>query len=117
MSKDWQVGDQLAVSSGFTFKHQTMYHIYTIDRISPSGRISLGNYILNPDLSIRGADIGGPQQAVPVTEEMVDVDARERLISRIAHMATACRGGLRELETEKLTEIYTLMSTPTIPKT
>lgn len=47
-----QVGDELALHSSYG----RTYSIYTVTRISPSGRITLGDgrLVLDPDLRVRG---------------------------------------------------------------
>jgi len=47
-----KVGDELA----FSCNYGTRWRIVPIDKITPSGRIHCGGYVLNPNLRVRGAE-------------------------------------------------------------
>jgi hypothetical protein len=47
-----QVGDELA----FSCNYGTRWRIVPIEKITPSGRIHCGGYVLNPNLRVRGAE-------------------------------------------------------------
>jgi hypothetical protein len=63
-----QVGDEIAfLSDSFS----RSWRIYKVDKITPSGRIKVGHYELNPDLTIRGrSGWSGPFSGVFVTPEL-----------------------------------------------
>ncbi len=72
----WKVGDELAFLCG-----HGVWKIQRIISISPSGRITCGNYILNPDLTVRGhSGYSSPHQACKVTPEIRQIVMRSRCI-------------------------------------
>lgn len=81
ISGEYKVGDRLAISHRFGG-----WIIYTIDKITPSGRIVCGNYTLNPDLSIRGPEKWGPYRAYPVTEEIERSARRREYLMRLGRV-------------------------------
>ena len=67
MVSEYKVGDELAFRVGFS----KTWQIHKIAKITPSGRIQCGGWMLNPDLRVRGhSGYGGPFQAYPVTAEI-----------------------------------------------
>lgn len=75
----WKVGDELAFSYG---RNDDIWKIHKITKISPTGRISCGNYILNPDLTVRGErNYNLPHQAYPVTAEIKRSIIRRRYVA------------------------------------
>ncbi len=60
-----KVGDELAVPRRFGG-----WDFHTVEAITPSGRIKCGRFVLNPDLSIRGASPYGPYSACLATDEI-----------------------------------------------
>ena len=74
--KNWRVGDRLAF---YVDGINEYWEICKISRISPSGRITCGHFVLNPDLTVRGrSDFGTPFRAQPVTDDIRVAYARQR---------------------------------------
>ena len=68
----YKVGDELAIRGG-GWSTGSEWNIYKITKISPTGRITLGDsrYILEPSLRIRGrSSYSGPYEAEEVTDEI-----------------------------------------------
>lgn len=66
----WKVGDELAFAR---YGWGDKWMIYTIEKITPSGRIKCGPYELNSNLGIRGVGgrgYMGPYAAEPVTDKI-----------------------------------------------
>lgn len=79
--KKLKVGDRLAFRGS---NYPARWHIYAIDRITPSGRIRAGHYEMNPDLSIRGRDNRwGPYAAVILTDAIAHEARRDDAIDAI----------------------------------
>lgn len=97
-----KVGDELA------FLEWSHYAIYTIDKITPSGRIKCGRYELDPDLRVRGRGrgMGAPYRAELVTDNIRNAVFRRRLLERITAW-TPTRWG--ELPTETLEKVVALV--------
>lgn len=74
---NYQVGDELACNIG----NPGRWVICRIEKITPSGRIHCGQYVLNPDLTVRGSHgWSAPHAAQPVTPEIrAEVLRRKRI--------------------------------------
>jgi hypothetical protein len=78
----YKVGDELAVhTSGWG----SYWSIFKITKISPTGRITLGNgnYILDPNLRVRSRSRFGPYSAQEVTKEIRDSIRKSNLLYEI----------------------------------
>jgi hypothetical protein len=83
-----QVGDEIAFRVGFGGTQV----VYKVDKVTPSGRIKVGMYELNPDLTIRGrSGWGGPYKGVFVTPELRKVIVAERKKSAIVAKVSEVR--------------------------
>jgi len=82
---DYKVGDKLAVVRHLRRGQAT---IITIERITPSGRLYCSrDYVLNPDLSIRGlssSSWGTTRSAEPITKEIRESLYRAHVLRTIA---------------------------------
>ena len=68
-SRCYAVGDELAFRCG---SHTHHWVIAKIEKITPSGRIKVGRWELNPDLTVRGrSGWHGPYEGQPVTGEIL----------------------------------------------
>jgi hypothetical protein len=68
-SRCYAVGDELAFRCG---SHTHYWVIAKIEKITPSGRIKVGRWELNPDLTVRGrSGWHGPYEGQPVTGEIL----------------------------------------------
>lgn len=77
----YDVGDQLA----FRSNSRGRWEIFTIEKITPSGRIVCGRYTLNPDLSIRGdRGYSGPYRGCRVTEKIRAEHVRQQNLDFIS---------------------------------
>jgi len=69
-----KVGDELA----FYCNYGTRWRIVPIEKITPSGRIHCGGYVLNPDLRVRGASgHSGPHYGQIPDDQIRDKAARQ----------------------------------------
>lgn len=81
-----KVGDQLAFRSG---SYPIRWHIYAIEKITPSGRIKAGHYEMNPDLTIRGRDNRwGPYKAEVMTDEIASEAKKEKAVKIVESIKT-----------------------------
>ena len=77
----YKVGDELAFNCG---SHTRYWRIEKITKITPSGRMTVGEFSVNPDLTVRGrsGSRSSPYAAEPVTneirEEIKDTEERSR---------------------------------------
>jgi hypothetical protein len=75
-----RVGDKLFV--GYNMAAINPLQLIQVERITPSGRLVCShNFVLNPDLSIRGAKPWGPFNAIPWNEALQDKYDRQEYIS------------------------------------
>ena len=64
-----KIGDKLAFQVGYGTK---TWSIQEVTKISPTGRITCGQYVLDPDLRVRGSDrYSGPFRGEILTSEIV----------------------------------------------
>jgi len=83
-----QVGDEIAFRSD---SFSRSWRVYKVDRITPSGRIKVGHYELNPDLTIRGrSGWSGPLSGVLVTPELrkkiIDERKKNAIIASVSEV-------------------------------
>ena len=82
-----KVGDRLAFRSG---SYPVRWHIYAIEKITPSGRIKAGHYEMNPDLTIRGRDTRwGPYKAEVMTDKIASEAKKEKAIELVESIKTS----------------------------
>lgn len=71
------VGDQLA------FWVQNRWVVARVTKITTTGRIYCGQWVLNPDLTVRGGNVYAPIQACRVTPEIKQEVQRYRWVRRL----------------------------------
>ncbi len=71
-----KVGDEIAFKTdGFG----SCWRVYEVEKITPSGRMKVGHYELNKDLTVRGrSGWGGPYRGHLMTDELREKIANER---------------------------------------
>ena len=95
-----KVGDELAFCCGF----ENRWEAYEVERITPSGRIKVGRWELNPDLTIRGKwPRYGPYCGEIPTPEIRDAIRRQWLLHRVGMMEPD------KLTTNQLERIYSFL--------
>lgn len=73
-----KVGDELA----FCENYGRHWSIYTVTKITPSGRIRCGGYELEPDLRVRGRPShSSPYEAVIPTNRIRELATRRKLLT------------------------------------
>lgn len=104
-----KVGDFLAFNRGSD--DLPSYKVREVTKITPSGRIQCGEYILNPDLTIRGRSSWstGPDRAEVITPVIADWIHRHHLIQDIQRKVL--NDGLLKVSVDVLQQIRHLMIT------
>lgn len=78
-----KVGDELAFSCGY----RGNYEIHKVEKITPSGRIKVGWWELDPDLRVRGRHgYSGPYRGELVTQEIRDAVKRQHYFQKVSLM-------------------------------
>lgn len=96
-SKKLQIGDELTIQGTWP---SSSVSIHKVDKISPTGRITLDNgIVLNPDLYVRGAS--RPIRARLVTPEHRSQALRGKLINELSRRLNR----LHEYDTNTLQRI------------
>jgi hypothetical protein len=99
-----QVGDEIAFRVGFGGTQV----VYKVDKVTPSGRIKVGMYELNPDLRVRGRHgFSGPYKGVFVTDELRKQIAAEQKQRVLANKISDVRW--REIHLRKLQQIDAIL--------
>ena len=88
------IGEQLAFQIAYTKD----YEIHRVEKITPTGLIKCGRYVLNPDLRIRGAGgrgYSGPYYGERITPQIRECVMRRKAVNRIRAakldaLSTAC---------------------------
>lgn len=105
---DLKVGDKLAFRIGF----RNQWHIETIKKITPSGRIKCGHRELNPDLTVRGRSNSwsGPYCAEILTPELeAEIEAEAKAL-RIRNRVRSI--SIRDLTDDQLERIVAILDEP-----
>lgn len=101
---DLKVGDELA----FPVPYESDYfYLRKIEKISPSGRITIDGRTLNPDLSIRGADTWGKVIRAYVPDQRIRDGAL-----RYKAKCTFKKLDVSKLTTDQLTRICAILDEP-----
>lgn len=78
-----KVGDELAFSCGY----RGNYEIHKVEKITPSGRIMVGRWVLDPDLRVRGRKgYSGPYRGELVTPEVREEVKRQHYLQKVHSM-------------------------------
>lgn len=95
-----KVGDELAFQCGYG----RQWEIHCVEKITPSGRIKVGRWELDPDLRVRGrSGYGGPYEGEIPTPEIREAIKRQYLTRRIE------RQKFGDLTTNQLERIYAIL--------
>ena len=94
----YKVGDELEIQNNGWGR---TWSIFKITKISPTGRITLGNgsYILDASLKVRGRNsYSGPYRAHEITKEIRDAVRKDDLLYAIKNNNDFTKLSLRQLE-------------------
>lgn len=81
MPTNIKVGDQLAFDLGFAG-----WRIYTVEKITPTGRIKCGPYQLTPDLQVMGKKsrgYWGPYRGLPITDKIRESVRKNEIVNEL----------------------------------
>jgi len=73
MESKVQVGDELAFQGGFG-----RWYVYKVSKITPTGRVLCGPYMLNADLSVRGQ----PSRSCPRYGQKINKEVSDALLQQ-----------------------------------
>ena len=97
-----QVGDEIG------FRRGRRWNVFKVEKITDSGRINVGHYVLNPDLSVRGVNgWSGPYQGVLLTDELRKEISEDQEYEAILYKIGGI--GWREIQVGKLKRIYAIL--------
>ena len=100
-SRCYAVGDRLAFRCG---GYSPYWEIAKIEKITPSGRMKVGRWELNPDLTVRGrTGYHGPYKGEPVTDDIRNEIKRMKNLSLLRDVEW------NELSDEQLSEVVRII--------